>query len=104
VFLDVRAAVAVPDGGELGDLLEAAAELLGSGDEPQPFQGCVVVEAVAGVGAAGGGEEPDVFVVAQRGGVNPERCATSAIWNVVGMVATVRVRVDMKVKPESTVT
>lgn len=39
-----RAPLAVPDRDEVGDLLERAAELLGTADERQPTQGVVVVE------------------------------------------------------------
>jgi hypothetical protein len=42
---------AVPRHRQVADLLQGAAELLGSGDEGQPFQGAVVVGAVAAVGS-----------------------------------------------------
>jgi hypothetical protein len=41
--LDRSAEFAVPDGDQIGDLPERAAELLGAGDERQPGQRAVVV-------------------------------------------------------------
>ena len=62
------ASIAVPDRHEVGDLLERAAQLLGVGDERQPIQRAVVVEAVARVCPGHGLHQPDALVVPERRG------------------------------------
>jgi hypothetical protein len=64
--LDRSAALAVPDTGEVDDLLERAAELLGAGDERQPGDRVVVVETVAGLGSAGRLNEADSLARDER--------------------------------------
>ena len=51
LLLDRTALAAVPGRRQTGDLLEAATELLGAGDERQPIQGALVVHPVPGGGA-----------------------------------------------------
>jgi hypothetical protein len=55
----------VADGQQLGDLPQAQADPLGALDEPQPADGVLLVLAVAGGGALGCWEQPEVLVVAR---------------------------------------
>lgn len=52
-ILDRSARSTIPGGRELGDLVEAAPELLGAPDELQPFQRPVVIEPVSGFSSGG---------------------------------------------------
>src|SRR5262249_30701700 len=93
-------AATVPRLHELGDLVQAAPQLLGSGDEPQPLQRRLVVEPIAGPGARRGGEEADVLVVPQR-----RRREPRALGHLGDLERahdrTLSLRVDMKIKCES---
>src|SRR5581483_6806354 len=91
------AAVVVPDGGQVPDVFEGTAKLLGPGDEPEPVQRGVVVEPVAGLGPPRRADQVDVLVVAQGRGTEP-----AALGGLADRVAshdpTVRLRAGSKVK------
>ena len=91
------ALLAVPDGDEIGDLLERAPELLRPGDECQSGQRVLVVQPVAGVRSGCRLHQADAFVVAQRGGTE-----AAALRHLADRVAAhpsrVKVRPGSKVK------
>ena len=91
------ATLTIPDVRQICDLLQRAAELLGAGDERQPGEGGVVVQAVAARGAIRRVDKPDVFVEAQRRGAEP--AAPGRFADRVGAhPTTVKVQPEMKVK------
>jgi hypothetical protein len=67
---DVRAALGLPRGKELGDLIEAEAEVLASRDEPQTLDRSLVVHAIPGRGPSRL-EEPGVLVEPEGRGAEP---------------------------------
>jgi hypothetical protein len=97
VFLDGGALVAVPHVGQGADLVEGQPELLGAGDEGDPLQGALVVEAVPAVAACRGGDEADGLVVAQGRGAQPGAFGDFGDAQVCHP-GRVGLRVDWKVK------
>ena len=90
-------ALTIPDVGQIGDLLQRAAQLLGAGDEGQPGEGALVVQAISARGATRRVDQPDVLVEAQRRGAEPAAPGRFAD-RVRAHPTTVKVQPKMKVK------
>ena len=66
LILDRSALAAVPCRGQAGDLIQAAAELLGASDEREPVKRPLVIHPIPGGSTRRLRQQPDVLVVAQR--------------------------------------
>jgi hypothetical protein len=91
----------VPDVGQVADLLERAAKLLGASNERKPGENGVVVKAVPARRASRRIDQSDVFVEAQRRGAEP--AASGCFPDRVRTHPTkVRLQPEMKVKGNRT--